>query len=145
MKMPQFERRRVLGRLAVPVVTALVMGLTGCASTPSPAQERDVLLQRATIFWKAMLENDVATAWNYEELSKKPGWTLQAYAKREGVVYDDVKVRDVLSIEGDRAMVEVKVTYSVPVLRLSAQELVLRDEWVRLQGQWYHADRKSIL
>lgn len=145
MKLPQFERRRVLGRLAVPVVTALAMGLTGCAITPSPAQEREVLLQRATVFWQAMQENDIATAWAHEELSKKPGWTLQAYAKREGLVYEKVQVQDVRSIEGDRAVVDVKVTYSVPVLRMTGQELVLRDEWVRLQGQWYHADRKSLL
>jgi len=70
---------------------------------------------------------------------------LQAYAKREGVVYEDVQVQNVRSIEGDRAVVDVKIIYSVPVLRMTGQELVLRDEWVRLQGQWYHADRKSIL
>ena len=145
MKLPQFERRRVLGRLAVPVVTALALGLTGCASTPSPEKEREVLLQRAKVFWKAMLENDVAVAWAHEELSKKPGWTLQAYAKREGIVYEDVQVQDVRSLEGDRAVVDVKVIYSVPVLRMTGQELVLRDEWVRLQGQWYHAERKGIL
>ena len=92
-----------------------------------------------------MQENDVTTAWNHEELSKKPGWTLQAYAKREGIVYEDVQVQDVRSLEGDRAVVDVKVIYSVPVLRMTGQELVLRDEWVRLQGQWYHAERKGIL
>ena len=145
MKLPQFERRRVLGCLAVPVVTALAVGLAGCASTPSPANDREVLLQRANVFWKAMLENDIATAWAHEELSQKPGWTLQAYAKREGIVYENVEVRDVRSLEGDRAVDNVKVTYSVPVLRMSGQEVVLQDEWVRLQGQWYHADRKSIL
>jgi len=73
MKLPQFERRRVLGRLVVPVVTALALGLTACASTPSPEQEREVLLQRAKVFWKAMLENDVAVAWTHEELSKNQG------------------------------------------------------------------------
>ncbi len=145
MKLSQFERRRVLGCLAVPVVTALAVGLAGCASTPSPANDREVLLQRANVFWKAMLENDITTAWAHEELSQKPGWTLQAYAKREGIVYENVEVRDVRSLEGDRAVVNVKVIYSVPVLRMNGQEVVLQDEWVRLQGQWYHADRKSIL
>lgn len=145
MKLLQIKRRRVLGCLALPVVTALAVGLVGCASTPSPAKDREVLLQRATVFWKAMQENDISTAWALEELSKKPGWTLQAYAKREGIVYEKVEVQDVRSMEGDRAVIDVKVTYSVPVLRMTGQELVLRDEWVRLQDQWYHADRKSLL
>jgi len=145
MELPQIKRRRVLGCLALPVVAALAVGLAGCASTPSPAKDREVLLQRATVFWKAMQENDIATAWAHEELSKKPGWTLQAYAKREGLVYEKVEVQDVRSVEGDRAVIDVKITYTVPVLRMGSQELVLRDEWVRLQGQWYHADRKSLL
>ena len=145
MKLPMFERRRMLRCLAVPAVAVLAAGLVGCASGPSPAKDREVLLQRAQEFWKSVLDNDGVTSWKYEELSKKPGWTLQAYLKREGILYEAVQVQDVLSLEGDRALVNVKVTYSVPLLRLSGQEVVLKDEWVRLDGVWYHADRKSIL
>ena len=70
---------------------------------------------------------------------------MQAYLKREGILYEAVQVQDVLSLDGDRAVVNVKVTYSVPLLRMNSQEAVLKDEWVRLDGVWYHADRKSIL
>lgn len=146
MKLPMFQRRRMLGRLALPVMAALAVGLTGCAASgPSPAKDREVLLQRAQEFWKSVQDNDGVTSWKYEELSKKPGWTLQAYLKREGILYEAVQVQDILSLEGDRAVVNVKVTYSVPLLRMSNQEVVLKDEWVRLDGLWYHADRKSIL
>ncbi|MBT9512321.1 MAG: hypothetical protein IV104_08230 [Acidovorax sp.] len=141
-----FQRRRMLGRLALPVLAALAVGLTGCASSaPTPAKDREVLLQRATVFWKSVQDNDAVTSWNYEELSKKPGWTLQAYLKREGILYQAVQVLEVRSLEGDRAVVDVKVTYSIPVLRMMDQEVVLKDEWVRLDGAWYHADRKSVL
>lgn len=141
MRLPMFQRRRLLSYLAVPAVA----GLVGCASGPSPASDRQVLLQRATAFWKSVQDNDPVTSWNYEELSKKPGWTLQAYLKREGILYEAVQVQDVLSLDGDRAVVNVKVTYSVPLLRMNSQEVVLKDEWVRLDGVWYHAERKSIL
>ena len=145
MTIPLFQRRRMLGCLAVPVVAVLATALVGCASAPSPATEREVLLQRATAYWKTVQDNDAVASWNYEELSKKPGWTLQAYLKREGILYEAVQVLDVRSLEGDRAVVDVKITYSVPLLRMNSQQVVLQDEWVRLEGIWYHADRKSLL
>ncbi|MFN9727607.1 hypothetical protein [Acidovorax sp.] len=145
MKKNAFERRRVLGLLAAPVAVSLVAALSACASGPSPARDRAVLLQRAQEFWKSVQDNDPVTSWKYEELSKKPGWTLQAYLKREGIVYDAVEVQDVLSLEGDKALVNVKIKYSVPILRMNNQEVVLKDEWVRIEGVWYHADRKNIL
>lgn len=145
MKLPMFQRRRLLSYLAAPAVAVLAAGLVGCASGPSPMSDREVVLQRAQEFWKSVQDNDPVTSWKYEELSKKPGWTLQAYLKREGILYEAVQVQDVLSLDGDRAVVNVKVTYSVPLLRMNSQEVVLKDEWVRLDGVWYHADRKSIL
>ncbi|RQO82524.1 hypothetical protein DBV10_08905 [Acidovorax sp. FJL06] len=145
MKLPMFQRRRVLASLTVPAVALLAAGLVGCASGPSPAKDREVLLQRAQEFWKSVQDNDAVTSWKYEELSKKPGWTLQAYLKREGILYQAVQVLEVRSLEGDRAVVDVKVTYSIPVLRMMDQEVVLKDEWVRVDGLWYHAERKGVL
>lgn len=145
MKLPMFQRRRVIGYFAAPVVAVLTAGLVGCAGGPSPASDREVLLQRATAFWKSVQDNDPVTSWSYEELSKKPGWTLQAYLKREGILYQTVQVLEVRSLEGDKAVVDVKVTYSIPVLRMMDQEVVLKDEWVRVEGLWYHAERRGIL
>jgi hypothetical protein len=140
-----FQRRRVLSYLAAPAIAVLAAGLVGCASGPSPAKDREVLLQRAQEFWKSVQDNDPVTSWKYEELSKKPGWTLQAYLKREGILYQAVRVLEVRSLEGDRAVVDVKVTYSIPLIRMMDQEVVLKDEWVRVDGLWYHAERKGIL
>lgn len=145
MKKNAFERRRVLGLMAAPLAISLAAMLSGCAGGPSPARDREALLLRAKEFWKSVQDNDPVTSWKYEELSKKPGWTLQAYLKREGIVYDAVEVQDVLSLEGDKALVNVKVTFSVPLLRMNNQQVVLKDEWVRIDGLWYHAERKSIL
>lgn len=143
--LPVFSRRRIFGALATPALAVLGAGLVGCASTPTPENEREALLQRAGAYWKTVLDNDPVASWNYEELSKKPGWTLQAYMKREGILYEAARVLDVRSLEGDRAVVDVKIVYSVPLLRMSSQEVLLQDEWVQLEGLWYHADRKSIL
>lgn len=139
------SRRQLLSRLALPLVCGVAVALVGCASAPTPESDREVLLQRATSFWKTVQANDPVASWKFEELSKKPGWTLQAYMKREGISYDSAQVLDVRSVEGDRAIVNVKVMYSVPLLRMNSQEVTLQDEWVRLDGLWYHANLKNIL
>lgn len=141
MKPQLLHRRRLLQALLLPAAAALA----GCATTASPEADRAALLQRARAFWQVVQANDGPAAWTYEELSKKPGWTLQAYLKREGITYNDAQVQDVVSLEGDKAVVAVKINYSIPLLRMNDQNVLLQDEWVRIDGQWYHADRRSIL
>lgn len=119
--------------------------LNGCTGLTSLQNENEALLQRAKEFWKAVQANDLETAWKYEELSKKPAWTLQAYVQRGGVIYEAVQVLEVRSMEADRAQIDVKISYSLPLLRMNKKEVVLKDEWVRLDGHWYHADRKGLL
>lgn len=141
MKPQPLHRRRLLQSLLLPAAAALA----GCATTASPEADRAALLQRARAFWQVVQANDGPAAWTYEELSKKPGWTLQAYLKREGITYNDAQVQDVVSLDGDKAVVAVKINYSIPLLRMNDQNVLLQDEWVRIDGQWYHADRRSIL
>lgn len=141
MKPQPLHRRRLLQALLLPAAAALA----GCATTASPEADRAALLQRARAFWQVVQANDGPAAWTYEELSKKPGWTLQAYLKREGITYNDAQVQDVVSLDGDKAVVAVKINYSIPLLRMNDQNVLLQDEWVRIDGQWYHADRRSIL
>ena len=144
-----FHRRRFLGQLAVygVAVPSMALAVTGCASGPAAqASDEEALLLRANAFWKAMQENDGVASWNYEELSQNPDWTLQAYLKRGGgVVYDEIKVLGVASLNGDKATVNVQITYSLPQLRMNNQAALFPDEWVRLGGVWYHADRPGLL
>ena len=139
MKMIQLPRRSVL-----PAIVLCTLGLAGCASTPDSSTSREELLQRAAAYWNAVKTNDMVAAWAYEEVSKKPGWTLQAYLKRGGIVYEEVQVLGVEEIEGNNAKLNLKMTYSVPVVRIKGMQVNRQDEWVRIEGQWYHAYRPSF-
>ncbi len=135
------HRRRLL-RHTVAVASLLALGLTGCATGPAQTgKTQEALLQRATAYWAALKDNDRVTAWGYEELSKKPEWTLQGYVKRGGLVYEEVHVLGAGPIQGESAKVNVKLVYSIPVARVKNIESELQDEWVWLDGQWYHAAR----
>jgi hypothetical protein len=35
--------------------------------------------------------------------------------------------------------------YSAPLLRIKGQEAVAQDEWQRIDGQWYHVLRRSVM
>lgn len=141
MTMP-FNRRRLLVVLAAPAALA---ALGGCATMSSPEADRAALLQRAKTYWAAIHTNDRVTAWAFEESSKDPEASLQGYLKRGGVTYETIEVRSVLSLDGDSAVVDVHMKYGVPQMRVKGVEATLQDEWRRIDGSWYHVQRRSAM
>lgn len=134
------SRRHLI--LAAPV---LMTGLGGCAATASSEGGQAALFQRARAYWALIRANDRVGAWAYEELSKDPNATLEAYLKRGGIAFEAVEVRDVKSIEGERGLVSVWMRYSLPQLRVKRQEAIAEDEWRLINGVWHHVQRRSSL
>lgn len=123
---------------------ALGLSLLGaCAATGGGAGASEAaLLERATAYWAATRANRQVDAWAYEQISLDPRWTIEAYLKRGGIVFNSVRVLKVRSIEGDRAVVDVEQNWNVPQLRLKNQQAVLQDRWVLIDGKWYHAEKR---
>jgi hypothetical protein len=101
----------------------------------SAGGDKEAVRKRAEAYWALMRTNDKVAAWAYEAQSKDPNGSLEGYMKRGGITYDVVEVRDVRSIEGDKAVVDVFMRYSAPLLRIKGQEAVAQDEWQRIDGQ----------
>ena len=98
--------RRNVGAI---LLASVAMGvLSGCAAVGkvSPEGDKEALKKRAQEYWALVKANDRVKAWNYEELSKDPNGSLEGYLKRGGITFDAVEVREVKSLEGDRATVE---------------------------------------
>ena len=141
-------RRRALW---VPLALLLSAGMWGCASGPSGAQSEspskqdaspDELVKRAQTYWDLVRANNNVAAWAYEAQSKDPAWTLEGYLKKGGITYTSVKVLGVKSIEGDAAKLDVDMVYSLPLLRVREQQLRTEDQWMLIDGVWYHAPPK---
>ncbi|GAB2526467.1 hypothetical protein [Simplicispira piscis] len=138
------NRRQLMLYLGVP---ALVLAISGCASTAklSPEADRLALEQRAKAYWNLIQANDRVPAWAFELASKDQSMTLDAYLKRGGVLYDAIEVRGVRSIDGDDAVADVWMRYSLPLLRIKTQEGVVQDAWRRVDGVWHHVQRRSSM
>lgn len=139
--------RRHLGVvLAAPALLGLLWGCAGTGGAPlSAANGQAELLKRAQTYWSLIQKNDRIGAWAYEELSKDPNATLEGYLKRGGIVFDAVEVRGVKMIEGDRAVVNIWMRYSLPLLRVRKQETTAEDEWRLKDGAWHHVQRRSAM
>ena len=141
----QPNRRRLLACLVGS--TALVAALAGCATAPGAAGAGDQadLIPRAQAYWSLVRANDRLEAWKYEAASKDQSVTLEGYIKRGGVLYEAVEVRGVRSIEGDNAVVDVWMRYSVPQMRMKGLESNVQDHWRRIDGVWHHVLRQSVM
>ena len=142
-------RRRAM---VAATMTLLIVAAAGCANAPpssNPAQRSDSsadgLAKRAQAYWDLIRTNDNVGAWSYEAESKDPRWSLERYLKKGGITYSTVKVLGVKSMEGDVALVDVQMKYSLPLLRVKDMEQRIEDRWKLIEGVWYHSPRTSKL
>ncbi|MEW6727927.1 MAG: twin-arginine translocation signal domain-containing protein [Pseudomonadota bacterium] len=131
-------RRSFLTLLAL---APLALG-TGCAMLKTPEES---LRERAQAFWDARKAGDDITAYRFEELSKRPDSNLQSYLKgRAAIEYRKVEIKSVRLKTPTEAEVILDMSYTIPAIGLNKPiEGEVKDPWVLIDGQWYHAFRPT--
>lgn len=124
------------------LVTAIL--LAGCASLPNGG-DRASLQERAAAFWEARMAGDWLTAYQYESASvEEGGIDLQAYVRKQGLIFKSAKVTGVVVKEGNEAIANVEIAYVIPgFASAGATETSMEDPWVLIDGQWYHHHTRS--
>jgi hypothetical protein len=99
---------------------------------------------RVDAFWQARKAGDLVTLFELEAVNVTGQLTLRQYMnKGGGLIYKDVKILGTKVENPDEAYAEVKVEVVVPGLKgtISSQ---FKDQWVNLDGQWYHRGRAQL-
>lgn len=127
--------------LTLLTLAPLALG-TGCAMLKTPEES---LRERAQAFWDARKAGDDVTAYRFEELSKRPESNLQSYLKgRAAIEYRRAEIKAVRLKSPTEAEVILDMSYTIPAIGLNKPiEGEVKDPWVLIDGQWYHAFRPS--
>jgi len=94
------------------------------------------LEQRVQRYWTARSINDVHTVYSLESAARPGGWlTPDKYQQLGGLPVREIKVVET-KVEGDKATVTLQGQVAVGTLGWMPQTLT--EEWVLIEGEWYH-------
>ncbi len=121
--------------------TVLIALLAGCASLGASREE--ALRRRVTAFWDARLAGDLVTQYDYEAASRTGKTTLQKYvSSKGGIRYLSYRIEAIRFPEPGRAEVDLVLKYLVPPVITKPVEARITQNWVLIDGQWYHQEKR---
>jgi hypothetical protein len=124
---------RAIARMRKRVLMASVVAL---AVTSGAAVAGEPLEQRVQRYWTARSINDVHTVYGLESAARPGGWlTPDQYKQLGGLPVREVKIVET-KVEGDKAKVTLAGQVAVGTLGWMPQ--TLSEEWVLIEGEWYH-------
>ena len=118
-----------LGKRALASAVALI-ALMGVAHAGEPLE------QRAQRYWDARSVNDIHTVYSLESAARPGGWlTPDKYKQVGGLPVREVKIAGT-QVDGDKAKVTLQGQVAVGTLGWMPQTLT--EDWVLIEGEWYH-------
>jgi hypothetical protein len=114
----------------------LMASVVALAVTSGAAIAGEPLEQRVQRYWTARSINDVHTVYSLESAARPGGWlTPDQYKQLGGLPVREVKIVET-KVEGDKAKVTLAGQVAVGTLGWMPQ--TLSEEWVLIEGEWYH-------
>ena len=108
--------------------------------------EPDVGLKaRGQAFWEARIKEDYAAQYGLLEPKVRRQLSLTDYLKAQGPVHyleariEGVKIDEAKAVLTVRTLIQIKY----PPLDQRKQEIVVREAWVKRQGEWYRVHPQS--
>ncbi len=126
-------------RIALMFVAGLFFA--GSSFATDPVDPKLALEQRVVKYWEARQSRDIRTIYELESDSLPQGGSPDKVipAVGGGLRVKNVKIDDIV-IDGDRAKVQVKGNVLIGSMGWMPQTLV--DNWVLIDGQWYHETKR---
>jgi hypothetical protein len=133
--------RVLLGTLVGLVLLALPLA----AQETATAEPEAGLKARGQAFWEARIKEDYAGQYALLEPKVRRQMSLTNYIQAQGPLqYLEARIEGVTIDEAKAVLtVRTKIRIKHPLLERRNQELVVREEWVKRQGEWYRVHPQS--
>jgi len=122
----------------------LAAGMAWAADEAAVSANREqVVKQRATERWAALIKRDYAAAYQFEAPAFRAAYTLQQYQEGfgEDVVWEKVEVDRMLFEGDDVTLVYLKMQYRAAkhvAEWAPSMPTYLTEKWIRSDNQWWH-------
>ena len=122
-----------------------LMALPLAAEEIATAEPDASLKTRGQAFWGARISEDYAAQYGLLEPKVRRQLSLSDYIKAQGPVHyleariEGVKIDQAKAVLTVRTLIRIKY----PPLDQRKQEIVVREEWVKRQGEWYRMHPQS--
>lgn len=146
LRLKGFRRETAIWIVALGLIIS-----NGCATKDAvkKVSHKEALRERVVAYWGFRSRGEYDKSYAFESPVYRKRITLVQYIKRSGnpmVKYRGFEVVKVDKIDEDHAEVRVKVNgeYRVPGARPFVHDMFVNEQWVRLEGQWYHEFEQVI-
>jgi hypothetical protein len=126
-------------------VGLVLLALPLAAQETAKAEPEAGLKARGQAFWEARITEDYAGQYALLEPKVRRQLTLTTYMQAQGPLqYLEARIEGVTIDEAKAVLtVRTRVRIKHPLLERRNQELVVREEWVKRQGEWYRVYPQS--
>lgn len=131
--------------LVVLCTVSLLLVLPNSLLAQENSENKPKLEQRVQAYWDAKLVGDAVAAYDFEAVKVRDKMPLSQYVRSTGkIIYKEVDLLNIEIISSEQATALLKMEILVPGM-LEPLKTNVKDNWVAIDGQWYHAPPKAKL
>lgn len=122
-----------------------LLALPLAAQEAAKAELESGLQARGQTFWRARIKEDYAAQYGLLEPKVRRQMSLTDYIKGQGPLqYLEARI-EAVTIEEAKGLLTVRTVIRIkhPLLERQQQEMVVHEEWVKRQGEWYRVYPQS--
>jgi hypothetical protein len=137
----KLRHRAMLGALACLALLTLPLAAQETGKTEPEAG----LKARGQAFWEARIKEDYAAQYGLLEPKVRREMSLTNYIQAQGPLqYLEARIEGVQIDEAQGVLtVRTLIRIKHPLLERQKQEVVVQEEWVKRQGEWYRVHPQS--
>lgn len=144
-----YFRIRGKDRLALAATVFLLM-VSGCfrSAALKELSLEEALRQRVMAYWKFRINEELDKSYSYEHPLYRKQTPITGYVRRYSsplIRLNSYEITDISLKDADRAAVGLKLneTLKIPGAKPFTHDTILEEQWVKVEGTWYHLIKET--